>query len=62
MEFDKIGQIIFKVYSLDCKVGRDKQQPVIIIINDKYTFSSKNDSCFGYQKDGDTFLQPKRKG
>lgn len=62
VEFDKTGQMILKVYPSDCEVRGDKRQPIIVIIYDKCTFSFNDGPCFRWQKDGDTFLQPKNKG
>ena len=42
VEFDKTGQIIPKIYPLDCEVGGDKRQPVIIITHDECTFLSND--------------------
>lgn len=38
VEFDKINQIIPKIYLSNYEVGRDKYQTFIIIIYNKYIF------------------------
>ena len=47
MELDKTGEMIPKIYSLDCKVEGDKRQPVIVITHDECIFSSNDSPCFG---------------
>ena len=59
MEFDKTGQIILKIYSLNYEIRGDKHQPVIVIIHDKCTFSFNDGPR--WQKNGDIFLCPKNK-
>lgn len=46
IKFDKTNEIILKIYSLDCKVRRDKYQHIIVITHDKYIFLSNDYSRF----------------
>lgn len=48
--------MITKIYLPDCIVKEDKQQTLIIITYNKYTFLSNNNLYFRWQKDRNTFL------
>ena len=45
IEFQKNNTMKAKNYFSDCKVRGDKPQPIIIITNDEYIFSSDDGIC-----------------
>lgn len=61
MEFDKIGKIILKISLLNCEIGGDKCQVVIIIIHNECIFLSNDISWFESEKNREIFLWPKNK-
>lgn len=42
VEFDKNSAIKVKKYSIDCVVGGDKYQPIVIITHNNCTFSGND--------------------
>lgn len=48
VKFDKIGQIILKIYFSNYKVRKDKCWPVIIIIYNKHIFLSNDNLQFNW--------------
>ena len=46
IEFNKINEIIPKIYPTDCKIRRDQHWPIIVIIYNKCIFLSNDGSYF----------------
>ena len=62
VEFNSEGNIKDKIYPDDCQVGGTNCQSVIVITYNECMFSANNGKTHGWQRKGDIFLCPKRKG
>lgn len=62
LEFSNDGSILPKVYPADCVVGGSNQRPIIMITNDKGTFSANDGRQKVWTLDGHGILRPKGKG
>lgn len=59
VEFEMDGTMKAKNYPLNCEVGGDNCQPIIIITHNEYKFSSNDSIRKAWTWVGDIFLQPK---
>lgn len=62
VEFDDDGAMKAKEYPVDCIVGVDECQPIIVITRDECTFSANDGVRKAWSREGDTFLRPKGRG
>lgn len=62
VEFDKDGAIRAKKYLINYVVEGDERRPVIVITNNKYTFSINHKIQKAWTQKEDTLLQSKRQG
>lgn len=61
VEFDKDGTIKPKVYVPDCAVDGKNKRPIIVITHDECTFPANDSVKKAWTREGDIFLQPKKR-
>ena len=59
IEFDEDSKTKQKNYPSDCTNGGNDQEPIIVITNEKYNFSTNNNIYRTWTRVGDTYLQRK---
>ena len=62
VKFEEDDKIKPRIYPSGCTIGTNDWQPIIVITNDKFTFSTNDGIKRAWTRVRDTFLQPKSCG